>query len=142
MGKKKKKKGAEKFDPNWAKAKQVCRLNMEDIRMAKQLGMSPRTLMKNNPSPSQQWKAPVRVWIRELYAKSFPNSAAQPKRAAPPKKTAAIPNCPEPPECALEDNSDDPPFDADDVFGTLRNADLECGEDNFKTSDDDSQVPF
>lgn len=31
----KKKKGKTAFDPMWAKAKQVCRLNKEDIRMAK-----------------------------------------------------------------------------------------------------------
>src|SRR5204863_8865108 len=44
---------------------------MEDIRMAKALGMSPKTLMKNNPSPSQRWKLPVKEWIRELYEKRF-----------------------------------------------------------------------
>lgn len=55
------------YDPLWAKAKQVCRLNMEDIRMAKELGMSPKSLMKNNPSPRQPWKEPVKYWIRGLY---------------------------------------------------------------------------
>ena len=64
-----KKKKKTKHDPAWAKAKKVCRLNMEDIRMAKELGMSPRSLLKNVPSPSQQWKAPVKEWIRELYEK-------------------------------------------------------------------------
>jgi len=54
-------------DPQWAHAKQVCRLNMEDIRMAKELGLSPKSLMKNVPDSSQQWKAPVRDWIRDLY---------------------------------------------------------------------------
>jgi hypothetical protein len=34
-------------DPQWAKAKQVCRLNMEEIRMAKELGLTPKSLMKN-----------------------------------------------------------------------------------------------
>ena len=60
-----------KYDPQWAKAKNVCRLNMEDIRMAKALGLSPRTLMKNNPTPTQRWKAPVKYWIRDLYEKRF-----------------------------------------------------------------------
>ena len=55
-----------KHDPQWAKAKMVCRLNMEDIRLAKELGLSPKTLMKNNPSPTQRWKLPVKQWIREL----------------------------------------------------------------------------
>src|SRR5207249_9507593 len=60
-----------KYDPQWAKAKNVCRLNMEDIRMAKALGMPPKSLMKNNPSPTQRWKLPVKYWIRELYEKRF-----------------------------------------------------------------------
>lgn len=60
-----------KYDPQWAKAKTVCRLNMEDIRMAKELGLSPKSLMKNNPSPTQRWKLPVKDWIRELYEKRF-----------------------------------------------------------------------
>ena len=55
--------------PQWAHAKKVCRLNMEDIRMAKELGLSPKSLMKNVPDSSQQWKAPVRDWIRDLYEK-------------------------------------------------------------------------
>lgn len=57
-----------KRDTEWAKAKRVCRLNAETVRMAKELGMSPRSLMKNVPSKSQRWKAPVHVWVRELYA--------------------------------------------------------------------------
>ncbi|MEO8427064.1 MAG: hypothetical protein ABI651_08130 [Verrucomicrobiota bacterium] len=77
-----------KYDPQWARAKNVCRLNMEDIRMAKALGMSPKTLMKNDPSPAQRWKLPVKFWIRELYEKRFgaktelaPNSS-QPRSEA------------------------------------------------------------
>jgi hypothetical protein len=42
-----------KHDSQWAKAKQVCRLNLEDIQMAKELSLAPKTLMKNQPSPSQ-----------------------------------------------------------------------------------------
>jgi hypothetical protein len=67
--KKKRKKSKDQHDPVWAKAKALCRLNMEDIRMAKELGMSPRSLMKNVPSPTQPWKASVKFWIRGLYAK-------------------------------------------------------------------------
>ena len=58
-----------KQDPKWAKAKEVCRLNMDDVRKAKELGLSPQALIKNIPSPSQQWKTPVKVWIQELYVK-------------------------------------------------------------------------
>jgi hypothetical protein len=67
---------APKHDPKWAKAKAVCRLNMEDIRMAKALGISPKALLKNNPSPSERWKEPVKYWIRGLYEKRFGKEAA------------------------------------------------------------------
>lgn len=76
------------FDPQWAQAKKVCRLNMEDIRKAKALGMSPRTLLKNNPNPAQRWKAPVKQWIRELYAKRFAREsqeASKPERSPIPR---------------------------------------------------------
>ncbi|QDI92571.1 hypothetical protein EPH95_16440 [Salicibibacter halophilus] len=55
----------------WAEAKKRCRLNQADIQMAKELGMTPKSLLKNIPSPSQQWKAPVKVWVRELYEEKF-----------------------------------------------------------------------
>lgn len=56
-------------DPKWAEAKQLCRLNMDDIRKAKELGLKPQALIRNVPSPSQKWKAPVKIWIQELYEK-------------------------------------------------------------------------
>ena len=56
-----------KRDAEWANAKRVCRLNAETVRMAKELGLSPRSLMKNVPGKSQPWKAPVQVWVRDLY---------------------------------------------------------------------------
>jgi len=63
------KKPKNKGDAEWAKAKRLCRLSAEDIRMAKELGMNPRKLIKNIPSKSEPWKAPVRIWIRGLYEK-------------------------------------------------------------------------
>src|SRR5262249_15033532 len=56
-------------DAEWAEARRRCRLSVEDVRMAKELGMSPGGLIRNRPSPQQRWKAPVRVWVRELYRK-------------------------------------------------------------------------
>ncbi len=80
------------FDPQWAKAKNVCRLNMEDIGMAKALGLSPKSLMKNNPSPSERWKLPVKLWIRSLYEKRFgAQFKARPKESPLPKPTAIEP---------------------------------------------------
>jgi hypothetical protein len=58
-------------DAAWAEAKKSCRLNQADIQMAKELGMTPKSLLKNIPSPSQQWKAPVKEWIRDLYESKF-----------------------------------------------------------------------
>ena len=74
------KKQVEPHDPQWAKAKKVCRLNMDDIRKAKELGLKPRTLMKNVPSPKQPWKSPVKVWIQELYEKRQQGVAAKAAR--------------------------------------------------------------
>lgn len=55
----------------WAEAKKRCRLNDMDIQMAKELGMTPKSLIKNIPTAHQQWKAPVKVWIRDLYEDKF-----------------------------------------------------------------------
>ena len=53
-------------DASWQEAKKECRLNNEDIRIAKELGLNPKSLIKNIPNKSEQWKAPVSVWIREI----------------------------------------------------------------------------
>lgn len=55
----------------WSEAKKRCLLNETDIQMAKELGMTPKSLIKNIPAPDQQWKAPVKVWIRDLYEEKF-----------------------------------------------------------------------
>ncbi|UGB31303.1 hypothetical protein [Metabacillus sp. B2-18] len=60
-----------KNDKAWLEAKKQCRLNEADIRMAKELGMSPKSLIKNIPAPNQKWKTPVKVWIRDLYEGKF-----------------------------------------------------------------------
>jgi hypothetical protein len=51
-------------DESWAECKKKCRLNTEDIALAKKLGLNPRSLIKNIPSKSQPWKAPVKEWLR------------------------------------------------------------------------------
>ena len=81
-------------DTDWAEAKKRCQLNLEDIRMAKALGFAPRSLIKNIPAKNQHWKAPVKIWIRELYEKRFGASPARPGKK----------NIPAPP-------SDPPPWD-------------------------------
>ncbi len=58
-----------KKQTEWAEAKKKCRLNEETIQMAKEMGLNPRSLIKNIPSKTQKWKSPVHVWIREMYQK-------------------------------------------------------------------------
>ena len=62
---------------DWVEAKHRCQLNQDDIRKAKELGLNPRKLIKNIPSKSQQWKAPVKYWIRDLYEKQQRKIAAR-----------------------------------------------------------------
>lgn len=65
----KKKKQQNKKDKLWAEAKRRCRLNAKDVRMAKEMGLNPRSLIKNIPSRNEPWKLPVKNWIREMYQK-------------------------------------------------------------------------
>lgn len=44
----------------WQEAKKRCRLNDEDIALAKRLGLNPHSLIKNVPNKSEPWKAPVK----------------------------------------------------------------------------------
>jgi hypothetical protein len=44
------------------------------------MGLNPRKLVKNIPSPSQRWKAPVHVWVRELYRERQEKSRARATR--------------------------------------------------------------
>jgi len=50
-----------KKDVEWAEAKKKCRLNEETVKMAKEMGLNPRSLVKNIPNKSEQWKAPVSI---------------------------------------------------------------------------------
>ena len=71
----------------WQEAKKKCRLNNEDIALAKRLGMNPRSLIKNIPSKSEPWKAPVKIWIHEIAEKRERKSAQKQKRK---EKAAAM----------------------------------------------------
>jgi hypothetical protein len=53
-----------------------------DIEMAKRLGFGPDALIRSIPSPKQKWKAPVKYWIRDLYAQRFGDVLGE-KPAAP-----------------------------------------------------------
>lgn len=73
-------------DEMWRDAKRKCRLNNEDIALAKRLGLNPRSLIKNIPSKSEPWKAPVRDWLREIDAKRQKKAAQKQKRKQNAKK--------------------------------------------------------
>lgn len=77
-----KKKRNLKKDAEWSEAKKLCRLSAEDVLKAKALGIGPKALMKNRPSPTERWKAPVNVWIRELYLKRFGTAHIEAKPAS------------------------------------------------------------
>ena len=53
----------------WAEAQRRCHLSDEAVRMAKELGIGPRSLIKNIPAPTQQWKEPGEDWVRDLHEK-------------------------------------------------------------------------
>ena len=84
----------------WLEAKRRCGLSDDDVRMAKDLGFKPRSLIKNIPAKSQPWKAPVREWIRELHATRFgdvrgrscPSAAAIVPARAPTGSKASAPS--------------------------------------------------
>src|SRR5215475_2555088 len=74
----------------WREAKRRCRLTDEEVRMAKQLGFQPKSLIQNIPSRSGQWKAPVNEWVRSLYEEKI--GSRNPGSTSPPRaKMAAIP---------------------------------------------------
>jgi hypothetical protein len=56
----------------WDDVQRQCGLDADTIRMARELGMSPRTVIANHASTRQeQWKAPTAEWIQKLYQKRF-----------------------------------------------------------------------
>ena len=67
-----------KRDEAWAEAKHRCRLNQADIAMAKKLGLTPRSLIKNIPSKHETWKVPVKQWLHDLYDKKYGSNSNKP----------------------------------------------------------------
>lgn len=81
-----------KREAEWAEAKRRCCLNAETLRMAQELELNPRSLIKNILSKSQPWKAPVAVWVRELHRRREEEAAR--RRAA--REARAAENKPPP----------------------------------------------
>ncbi|MDR1309425.1 MAG: hypothetical protein LBL95_05960 [Deltaproteobacteria bacterium] len=59
----------------WQEARRKCRLNEDDLALARRLGLNPLSLIKNIPSRSEPWKAPVKAWLREIDARQQEKSA-------------------------------------------------------------------
>src|SRR5229473_310931 len=134
-------------DDAWKEAKRRCRLNEEDVRMAKELGFQPRSLIKNIPDPSQKWKAPVNEWIRSLYEEKFGSSKPRADRdaASPlqgPSKPIEFrnpdspwPDRPEIPELAPYVDPYDPGPEDEDDFGDG----MGWGESPFEDDPDEDE---
>ena len=73
----------------WAEAKKKCRLNNEDIALAKRLGLNPRSLIKNIPSRSEPWKAPVKDWLHEIDEKRQKKAAQKQEQKEKQKKSSS-----------------------------------------------------
>ena len=48
--------------------------------MAKEMGLNPKSLIKNIPNKSEQWKAPVKEWIHDMYDKRLEKSRKKAER--------------------------------------------------------------
>ena len=57
-----------------------CRLGEEEIRMAKEMGFTPQSLIRNIPNKKEMWKAPVKDWIHDMYEKRQRKSEQKAKR--------------------------------------------------------------
>lgn len=67
-------------EQQWNEAKTKCRMNDEDIAIAKRLGINPKSLLKNIPNKSEPWKTPVKDWLHELDAKAQNKSEQKKER--------------------------------------------------------------
>ena len=55
----------------WPEAMRLCRLNGNDVEMAKRLGFRPDAFIRAKPSPKHKWKLPVKAWVRGRYRERF-----------------------------------------------------------------------
>ncbi|NCC66357.1 MAG: hypothetical protein EOM15_17105 [Spirochaetia bacterium] len=61
-------------EQQWKEAKSKCKLSDEDIRKAKEMGLNPKSLIRNIPSKQQQWKLPVHEWVQLMYEERLEKS--------------------------------------------------------------------
>ena len=65
------KKGRTHSEDQWRNAKKICRLTVQQVEMARRLGMNPNKLPGLRPGPHQRWKLAVGPFIEECYQKRF-----------------------------------------------------------------------
>jgi hypothetical protein len=103
-----KKKRPSKRDAEWAEAKRLCRLSVADVARARELGLNPRKLIKNRPNPSEPWKLPVHLWIRELYERMDKKRAQKLAKRSPPPQPETEPD--EPTDLSVDPGEEEIPF--------------------------------
>src|SRR6266851_5473487 len=106
-------------EESWREAQRRCRLSDEEVRMAKELGFQPKSLIKNIPSRSQQWKAPVNEWVRSLYEQKIGSKRPVVASTAPvpaPRPRVVEFRDPDDPWPDHPEIPDLPPLDLDDDF--------------------------
>ena len=73
-----------KLDPKlqeWARARKRHRLSHAHVQMARELGMNPARLGKLDNHDQEHWKAPLPIFIEELYEKRFGRSRPETVRS-------------------------------------------------------------
>jgi len=78
--------GKKYTDEMWKEAKKKARLNDQTIQMAKELELSPKSIIKNIPNKNQRWKSPVHEWIRDMYEDRFGSVTKSKKKKKMPLK--------------------------------------------------------
>jgi len=120
-----------KKDRLWIEAKSKCRLNSEDIRIAKEMGLNPLSLIKNIPSKSQQWKSPVKDWIHDMYEKRQKKAAKKKTRKEQTAATKPETNIKPLPQKVAAYIDEGMAFeDMEDMDGLLNSQDI-CQEDQL-----------
>jgi hypothetical protein len=143
----KKKKQTTERDALWDEAKRRCGLSTEDVKIAKEMGLNPRSLIKNIPSKSEPWKAPVKYWLREMYRKrqekaAKKKAAREEEKERPPEDGAAATDVEQPAASSivhadfLSPQHEEPPL-ADNSLESLDDLDAEFHELEQRLRDED-----
>lgn len=66
----------------WDEAKKKCRIGDEEIRIAKEMGLNSKSLIKNIPNKNEMWKTSVKDWIHDMYEKRYRKLQQRAKRKA------------------------------------------------------------